>query len=206
MKYTEREVLQFIEENNVKFVKLMFCDIHGKLKTVSIISKDLGKIFSNGLALDTTKFDGFIDVNEQGLKLFPDPDTLALLPWRSRQGRVVQFFCNIKKHDGTPYEGDGRQFLINAVKYARSKNYPFMTGTSCDFYVFETDGNDMQTEDFKLHKKSEEIRTINRAKLALMQYLGFTEQQAHHYLEKQAMDLRCAKIEIALKIIKLYEI
>ena len=63
----------------------------------------------------------------------------------------------------------------------------------------------LQTENLKLHKKLEEIRTINRAKLALMQYLGFTEQQAHRYLEKQAMDLRCTKIEVALKVIKMYE-
>ena len=38
MKYTEREVLQFVEENDVKFVKLMFCDIFGALKSISIIS------------------------------------------------------------------------------------------------------------------------------------------------------------------------
>ena len=63
----------------------------------------------------------------------------------------------------------------------------------------------LQTENLKLHKKLEEIRTINRAKLAIMQYLGFTEQQAHRYLEKQAMDLRCTKIEVALKVIKMYE-
>lgn len=63
----------------------------------------------------------------------------------------------------------------------------------------------LQSENLKLHKKLEEIRIINRAKLALMQYLGFTEQQAHRYLEKQAMDLRCTKKEIALKVIKMYE-
>ncbi len=145
MKYTEREVLQFVEENDVKFVKLMFCDIYGQLKTVSIISSDLAKVFSNGFALDASKLDGFVDVTEGELRLFPDPDTLALLPWRPQQGRVVRFFCNIKKHDGTPYEGDGRQFLIDAVKYARSKNYIFMIGTSCEFYVFETDDNGMPT-------------------------------------------------------------
>ncbi len=64
----------------------------------------------------------------------------------------------------------------------------------------------IQSENLKLHKKLEEIRTINRAKLALMQYLGFTEQQAHRYLEKQAMDLRCSKLEVAQKAIKMYEI
>lgn len=145
MKYTEREVLQFVEENDVKFVKLMFCDIYGQLKTISIISSDLSKVFNKGFALDASKIKGFVDVTDGELRLFPDPDTLALLPWRPQQGRVVRFFCNIRKEDGTPYEADGRQFLINAVKYARSKNYIFMIGTSCEFYVFETDDNGMPT-------------------------------------------------------------
>ena len=64
----------------------------------------------------------------------------------------------------------------------------------------------LQTENLRLAKKLEEIRMINRAKFALMQYLGFTEQQAHHYLEKQAMDMRCTKLEIAKKVIKMYEV
>lgn len=64
----------------------------------------------------------------------------------------------------------------------------------------------MQRENIKLHKKLEEIRMINRAKFALMQYLSFSEQQAHRYLEKQAMDLRCTKLEVAQKVIKMYEV
>ncbi|MGN0601864.1 MAG: ANTAR domain-containing response regulator [Oscillospiraceae bacterium] len=63
----------------------------------------------------------------------------------------------------------------------------------------------LQSENLKLHKKLEEIRIINRAKFALMQYLNFSEQQAHRYIEKQAMDTRCTKKDVALKIIKMYE-
>ena len=64
----------------------------------------------------------------------------------------------------------------------------------------------LQTENLKLQKKLEEIRMVNRAKFALMQYLGFTEQQAHRYLEKQAMDESCTKMEVAKKVIKMYEV
>lgn len=64
----------------------------------------------------------------------------------------------------------------------------------------------IRSENIKLQKKLEEIRLVNRAKLALMQYLGFTEQQAHRYIEKQAMDLRCTKLEVSRKVIKMYEV
>ena len=63
----------------------------------------------------------------------------------------------------------------------------------------------LRTENLKLHKKLEEIRIVNRAKFALIQYLSFTEQQAHRYIEKQAMDTRCTKVDVALKIIKMYD-
>lgn len=146
MKYTEREVLQFVEENDVKFVKLMFCDIYGQLKTISIISSDLSNVFANGLAFDASKVSGFANVTDGELKLFPDLNTLALLPWRPQQGRVIRFFCYIRKSDGTPFEGDSRKFLSDAVDYARSKGYFFMFGTSCEFYVFETDENGQPTK------------------------------------------------------------
>ena len=90
MKYTEREVLQFVEENDVKFIKLMFCDIFGALKSISVPASELPKIFRKGLLFDASKLSGFMNFSSTDLLLFPDPDTLSLLPWRPQQGRVVQ--------------------------------------------------------------------------------------------------------------------
>ena len=50
-----------------------------------------------------------------------------------------------------------------------------------------------------------EIRLINRAKAVLIKYLGFTEPQAHRYIEKQAMNNRQTRLEAAEKIIDTYE-
>ena len=51
----------------------------------------------------------------------------------------------------------------------------------------------------------EEIRTISRAKTVLMKYLKFTEPQAHRYIEKQAMNNRQTRREVAEHIIQQYE-
>lgn len=146
MKYTQKDVLQFVEENDVKFIKLMFCDIYGQLKTISIISSDLPQVFANGLAFDASKVSGFMNETDGDLRLYPDLNTLELLPWRPQHGRVVRFFCYIKKSDGTPFEGDSRKFLSDAVELARSKGYFFMFGTSCEFYAFEMDQNGNPTK------------------------------------------------------------
>ncbi len=62
-----------------------------------------------------------------------------------------------------------------------------------------------KNENVKLHNKIEEIRLVDRAKCALIQYLRLTEAQAHRYIEKQAMDMRLSKFEVAQGILKTYE-
>lgn len=146
MKYTEMEVLQFCEENDVKFVKLMFCDVFGNLRTISILSGMLSEVFRSGLTFSTSDESGFLGAEYCNLKIFPDPDTMALLPWRPQHGRVVRFFCHVRYEDGTAFEGDGRFFLKNAVDYAAGKGYNFRIGTSCEFYCFEKDQNDRPTD------------------------------------------------------------
>ena len=50
-----------------------------------------------------------------------------------------------------------------------------------------------------------ELKLIDRAKCALVGYLGMTEKDAHRFLEKQAMDRRLPRREVALEILKAYE-
>lgn len=138
VKYSEREVLQFVEENDVKFVKLTFCDIYGNMKNISILSTELASAFSDGMYITSKKVTGFSELSEGDLMLFPDASTMTVLPWRPQQGRVVRFFCYIKHRDGRQFEGDGRWFLKTAVEAAKEKGYNFQFGTSCEFYLFKT--------------------------------------------------------------------
>ena len=63
----------------------------------------------------------------------------------------------------------------------------------------------MSLENQRLQIKLIDLRIVNRAKYALMQYLGMTEEQAHKYIEKTAMDQRISKRTAAENIIKTYE-
>ncbi len=65
--------------------------------------------------------------------------------------------------------------------------------------------NRVVTENNKLKSQVETMKLVNRAKLVLMQNLRMTESQAHRYLEKQAMDMRKSKYDIALRVLKTYE-
>ena len=141
MLYTENEILRYIDDNDVKFVKLTFCDLFGRLKNISILSSELAVTFERGVRITAKKIAGFEAAGGRDLFLFPDAQTMTVLPWRPQQGRVIRMFCNIKYSDGTPFEGDGRYFLKKAMKAAVSAGFCFRFGTSCEFMLFHKDDN-----------------------------------------------------------------
>ena len=138
--------MQYIEENDVKFVKLTFCDLRGRLKNISILSSELAVTFERGLRIAAKKIAGFEAANGKDLFLFPDAQTMTVLPWRPQQGRVIRMFCYIRYKDGTHFEGDSRYFLKKAMKTAVSSGYCFRFGTSCEFTLFHNDENGLPTK------------------------------------------------------------
>ena len=63
----------------------------------------------------------------------------------------------------------------------------------------------LKNENTRLQKKIDDIRLVDRAKCVLIQYADFTEQQAHRYIEKKAMDQRVSRREVAEDILRIYE-
>ena len=59
----------------------------------------------------------------------------------------------------------------------------------------------MEKKTASIEEKMEEIRIVNRAKLLLIEQLKMTEKEAHRYIEKQAMDLRISRAEVARSIL-----
>ena len=116
MDTTMSEVVQFIQENDVKFIRLAFCDIFGNQKNIAIMPTELERAFEQGIHFNAAALRGFLNVEASDLLLFPDPATLSVLPWRPAQGRVVRFYCDIRYPDGTPFEGDPRQVLARTVE------------------------------------------------------------------------------------------
>lgn len=137
--YSESEVLTYIAENDVKFIKLFFTDIFGTIKSISIQPCELKRAFKTGISFDASAVKGFLGVDQSDLFLVPDPSTLSVLPWRPQHGRVVRFYCNIRYPDGKPFEGDTRKILQDVVEDAAKKGYDINVGTECEFYLFELD-------------------------------------------------------------------
>ena len=141
MLYTAEEVYEFVREEDVRFIRLAFCDINGRQKNVSIQPTELRRAFEEGISFDASAVYGFGDVEKSDLLLFPNPSTLNILPWRPSHGKVVRMFCDIRHPDGTPFERDSRLALRRAVKRAADMGITVQIGAEFEFYLFKTDEN-----------------------------------------------------------------
>ena len=146
MNFNYNDVLEYIEQEDVKFIRLAFCDIHGNLKNISILPDEVKRAFTSGISFDASAIKGVETAEKSDLLLFPVPSTLTVLPWRPSQGKVVRMFCNIKYPDGTPFNTDCRYILENAVNYAKDNGFSIYFGTEFEFYLFKTDENGNPTK------------------------------------------------------------
>ena len=143
--YSNQDVLTFVEEEDVKFIRLSFHDIYGTQKNISIMPNELARAFREGISFDASAIAGFGDEVESDLFLHPDPSTLSILPWRPSHGRVVRMSCDIRHPDGRPFTRDTRRILKNAIAQAEEFGLPIGFGTEMEFYLFETDDNGQPT-------------------------------------------------------------
>lgn len=186
MKYTKDEVLQFVGEEDVKFIRLAFCDVFGRQKNISIMPEELPRAFEHGIAIDASAVRGFSDGVHSDLFLHPDPETLSALPWRPEHGRVVRMFCAVCYPDGSIFENDTRSILKKAVADAYREGYEFKFGAEMEFYLFKLDdyGENVKVPydnagymDIAPYDKSENIR---REICISLKDMGIFPESSHH--------------------------
>ena len=139
MKYAKDEVLQYVKQEDVKFIRMAFCDVLGNQKNISIMPNELERAFTQGIAIDASAITGFGQEIRSDLFLHPDPSTIAVLPWRPEHGRVVRMFCDLSMPDGTPFPCDTRSILKSAISTAQAQGLSFFFGTEMEFYLLQRD-------------------------------------------------------------------
>ena len=186
MQYYKDEVMQYVAEEDVKFIRLAFCDIYGRPKNISIMAHELERAFTYGIAIDGSAVDGFGGEVHSDLLLRPDPSTLSVLPWRPENGKVVRMFCAVTKPDGSPFEADTRNLLQQAVQDAEAEGLSFFFGSEMEFYLFRRDENGEPTRlpydtagymDMAPDDKGENVR---REICLTLEQMGIRPESSHH--------------------------
>lgn len=186
MKYSQDEVKQYIQEDDVKFIRLAFCDVFGKQKNISIMPEELDRAFTYGIAFDASSVEGYGDETHSDLFLRPDSQTLMALPWRPEHGNVVRMFSDVTYPSGQPYECDTRYLLKQAMQAAEDAGVSFYFGAEQEFYLFELDQNGKPTKtpfddagymDVAPEDKGENIR---REICLTLEQMGIRPESSHH--------------------------
>lgn len=185
-KYTKKDILELVEEEDVEFIRLQFTDLFGGMKNLAITSSHLQKALDNKVMFDGSSIEGFVSVDDSDLYLYPDFNTITLFPWRPQQGKVARLICDVYRPDGTCYEGDPRYILKKVVSEAAGMGYTFNVGPECEFFLYHIDDDgqptnitheqagycDMSPMDFGENARRDMVLTLED--------MGFDVEASHH--------------------------
>ncbi len=184
----EEDVLDEIEEQDIDFLRLQFTDILGTVKNVSVPARQAEKAFTEGIYFDGSSIEGFVRIQESDMRLKPDPETFAILPWQNREdGASARMICDvIDTSTGEPFEGDPRRVLKNALERADDLGYTVNAAPEPEFFLFEEDEDGRATTEtgdhggyFDLAPK-DLASDVRRDIIYGLEDMGFEIEASHH--------------------------
>lgn len=185
-KYTKKDIIRMVDEEDVEFIRLQFTDIFGTLKNVAITASQLEKALNNQCMFDGSAIEGFVRIEESDMYLYPDLDTFTIFPWRPQQGKVARIICDVYCTDQKPFEGDPRHILKKVIKEAADMGYTFNVGPECEFFLFHTDDDGQPTT--ISHEKAGYFdlgpvdlgENARRDMVLTLEDMGFEIEASHH--------------------------
>ena len=129
-------VLRSVEQRDIRFVRLWFVDILGRLKNFAISPEDLEVAFEEGIGFDGSAIEGFATPEEADMLAFPDASTFQMLPWRPSNNGVARVFCDVCTPDRKPFAGDPRDALRRMFRKAEKAGYLLNVGAELEYYYF----------------------------------------------------------------------
>lgn len=182
---TKAEILELIEEEDIKFIRLQFTDMFGNLKNVAVTPVQLEKVLDNKYAFDSSLIFG-TGKAEEDLYLCPDLNTFVILPWRPQQGKVARFLCDVCRKNGTESEISPRTILKQVIAKAEKKGYLFYIDPECEFFLFHTDENGIPTTITHEQAGYMDVAPVDlgenaRREIILnLEEMGFNMESSHH--------------------------
>ena len=179
------EMLERIDADLVKFLRLQFTDIQGQPKNVAIPVQQAEKALTEGIWFDGSSIEGFARIEESDMLLKPDPATYTILPWRPVDARVARFICDIYTYGDKPFEGDPRYVLKKTLEEAKKMGFTFNTGPELEFFLFKmVDGRpSTQFQDYGGYfdlAPTDLAEDVRREIVFALTQMGFEIEASHH--------------------------
>jgi len=176
------EIIEKVKRDKIEFIDLMFSDLSGHLKSVTISPRELKECLDNGKWFDGSSIEGFTRIHESDMMLVPDPSTYILLPWPRDGKKVVRVICDVYNPDNTPFMGDPRYALQRVEEKAEEKGCIFYVGPEIEFFLFRSKENRGYHDtagyfDFSPRDMATDIRAVM---VSTLEELGINVEMTHH--------------------------
>jgi len=194
-KRTKSEILKLAKEHKVKFVRLWFTDVLGFLKGFAITTDELEGALEEGMGFDGSSIEGFARIEESDMIARPDPDTFAIIPWRSGdEYSVARMFCDIYEPSGKPFGGDPRYVLKRNLAKAKELGFTYNVGPELEYFYFNNAKSPEPLDQggyFDL-VPLDVAQDLRRDTILTMQSLGIKVEYSHHEVapSQHEIDLR----------------
>ena len=184
----EQAVIDEIEEKDIDFLRMQFTDILGVVKNVSIPARQAEKAFTDGIYFDGSSIEGFVRIQESDMRLKPDPDTFAILPWRQKEeSSSARLICDIiNTSTGEPFEGDPRYVLKSVIDKAEEMGYSANFAPEPEFFLFKQDEDGYATTEFADQggyfdlAPKDLASDVRRDIIFALEDMGFEIEASHH--------------------------
>ena len=185
-KYETWEILQMIEEEDVKFIRLQFVDIFGTIRNIDVTAGQMEKALAGKCMVDGYSIAGMKELGYDRVYLKPDIDTFTILPWRPQQGKVARFLCDLMDQEGNDIAESPRYILRRVLKKAKQQGYSFDLDPECEFFLFETDEEGNPTT--RTREKAgyldvaplDQGENARRDMILTLEEMGFEIESSHH--------------------------
>jgi len=137
----KKELMERIVADDVRFISFQFSDVTGTVKSVDAPISRLEEALDQGFWFDGSSVEGFARIQESDMRLVPDMDTYAVLPWSPENLRRARLFCDIYNPDGTPFAGDPRGALRRVLADLENRGMRYMVGSEPEFFLFRRNGS-----------------------------------------------------------------
>jgi glutamine synthetase len=179
------QMLERIDADLIKFVRLQFTDVQGMPKNAAIPVEQAEKALTDGIWFDGSSIEGFTRIEESDMLLKPDPASYTILPWRSEDARVARFVCDVYTYGNKPFEGDPRYVLKKTLADAEKLGFTFNTGPELEFFLFQMENGRPTTkfQDYGAYfdlAPQDLAENVRRDIVLTLTKMGFEIEMSHH--------------------------
>jgi len=185
--YTKEQILSIAQEENVRYIRLMFTDLFGTIKNIEIPISQLPKALDNKMMFDGSSIEGFVRIEESDMYLHPDLNTWIIYPWEAEKGKIAALICDVYTSDGQPFAGDPRGILKNVVKEMEALGFTAMNvGPEPEFFLFKVDANGHPTMELNDNGGYFDLaptdlgENCRREIVLTLEEMGFEIEASHH--------------------------